>query len=62
MTKKITNIDLINPVDDYQDILIVLTNNDGQTIKVKIPQHIFDWTLQGFDVFGLNLVTMGHYE
>jgi hypothetical protein len=62
MTKKINNIDLTNPVDDYQDILIVLTNNDGKTIKVKIPQEIFDWELKEYHVFGLNLVSMGHYQ
>jgi hypothetical protein len=58
----ITKTALTNPTNNYDDILIELTNDDGKTIKVKIPQKIFDWTLQGFDVFGLNLVTMGHYE
>ena len=61
MTKNIT-VGLKNPVDNYEDILIVLTNNEGKTIKVKIPQYIFDWKVEEYHFFGLNLVTMGHYE
>lgn len=62
MTKKITDIDLTNPDDNNEDILIVLTNNEGKTIKVKIPPYIFDWKVEEYHFFGLNLVTMGHYQ
>lgn len=54
---------VIEPQKD-EDVVITVTNNSGKTIKVMIPQDVFDWEQQDkyeYNTYGLNLVTRGHY-
>lgn len=54
---------VIEPQKD-EDVVITVTNNSGKTIKVMIPQYVFDWEQQDkyeYNIYGLKLVTRGHY-
>lgn len=50
---------LIEPQND-EDVVVEVTNDSGQTVKVFIPQKVFAWAEKNNE-FGLNLVTRGHY-
>lgn len=53
---KIT-IDEFSFGDDY---IIEVTNNQGQTIEILLPKDT-DFSA-GYEAYGLNLVSNGHYQ
>jgi hypothetical protein len=56
--EKIMDIKQIGEQDG--DIVVEITEEDGNKIKVLLPSDIEDWNKN--DIYGLNFISYGHYS